>query len=61
MTPAGAERLARRLHKYELDESGALYVEHLARLAGLVAEAGGGPRHLMAAWPMSAPSPRLFI
>jgi hypothetical protein len=44
MTPAGAERLARRLHKYELDESGEHYVEHLARVAALVTEAGGGPR-----------------
>jgi HEAT repeat protein len=50
MTPAGAERLARRLHRYDLDESGGPLVEHLARVAALVRAAGGTPDQLMAAW-----------
>jgi HEAT repeat protein len=49
MTPADAERFARRIHRYELDESGGPFVEHLERVAALVAE-DGGPRERMAAW-----------
>lgn len=50
MTPEGAERLARRLHRYDLDDSGGPFVEHLARVTQLVREAGGGTREVMAAW-----------
>ncbi|MGH3252933.1 MAG: HEAT repeat domain-containing protein [Trebonia sp.] len=50
MTPEGAERLARRLHRYHLDDSGGPFVEHLGRVAELVREAGGGAREVMAAW-----------
>jgi HEAT repeat protein len=53
MTPAAAERLARRIHRYELASSaspGESFVDRLARVAALVAELGGGPRELMAAW-----------
>lgn len=50
MGPAGAARLARHLHRGELDDAGAPYVEHLERVAALVASAGGGPRERMAAW-----------
>ena len=50
MTPEGAERLARRLHRYHLDDAGGPFVEHLARVAELVREAGGGTREVMAAW-----------
>jgi len=55
MTPEGAERLARRLHRYHLDDSGGPFVEHLARVAELVREAGGGIREVMAAWLHRAP------
>jgi hypothetical protein len=50
MTPAGAERFARRLHRYDLDEHGAPLVEHLARVAALVSAADGTSHQLMAAW-----------
>jgi HEAT repeat protein len=50
MTLRGAERLARRLHRYHLDDSGGPFVEHLARVAELVGEAGGGAHEVMAAW-----------
>lgn len=50
MGPAGAARLAHHLHRGELDGAGAPYVEHLERVAALVASAGGGPRERMAAW-----------
>jgi HEAT repeat protein len=50
MTLEGAERLARRLHRYHLDDSGGPFVEHLARVAELVREAGGGTHEAMAAW-----------
>jgi hypothetical protein len=49
MIPAGAERLARRIHRYHLDESGGPFAEHLARVAELVREAGGGAHQVMAA------------
>lgn len=50
MTPDDAERLARRLHRYHLDDSGGPFVEHLARVAEMIREAGGGPHELIAAW-----------
>lgn len=50
MTPEGAERLARLLHRYELDESGEPFTEHLARSAALVRAAGGGSREVTAVW-----------
>ena len=53
MTPAAAERIARRVHRYELAgpaSPGEPFVDRLARVAALVAERGGGPRELTAAW-----------
>src|SRR6266567_4740224 len=50
MDPARAARLARRLHRYEIDEAGRAYVDHLERVAGLVASYGGGECEQMAAW-----------
>src|SRR5215471_4830919 len=50
MTLEGAERFARRFHRYHLDDSGEPFVEHLARVAESVREAGGGTREMMAAW-----------
>lgn len=50
MDPAGAAKLARRLHRGELDETGAPYVEHPERAAALVAAEGGGLPEQMAAW-----------
>lgn len=50
MNVAGAERLARRLHQGEIDGNGAAYVDHLARVAALVAAEGGSRAQLMAAW-----------
>jgi HEAT repeat protein len=50
MTLEGAERIARRVHRYHLDDSGKPLVEHLARVAELVREAGGGANEVMAAW-----------
>jgi hypothetical protein len=50
MNVASAERLARRLHQGEIDGNGAAYVDHLARVAALVAAEGGSRAQLMAAW-----------
>jgi len=50
MDLAGAARLARRLHRGEIDEAGRAYVDHLERVAGLVASYGGGGCEQMAAW-----------
>lgn len=55
MTLEGAERFARRVHRYHLDDSGGPFVEHLARVAELVREAGGGTREVMAAWLYGVP------
>jgi (p)ppGpp synthase/HD superfamily hydrolase len=50
MDLAGAARLARRLHRGEIDEAGRAYVDHLERVAGLVASCGRGECEQMAAW-----------
>jgi HEAT repeat protein len=50
MNLAGAERLARRLHRGEIDDVGGAYLDHLARVAALVAAEGGDERQQMAAW-----------
>lgn len=49
MTPASAERLARRVHRWDLDESGLPFVSHLERVVAQVITAGG-PREQMAVW-----------
>ena len=50
MNLAGAERLARRLHRGEIDDVGGAYLDHLARVAAVVAAEGGDERQQMAAW-----------
>ncbi len=50
MNLAGAQRLARRLHRGEIGETGRAYVDHLERVAALVAAEGGDERQQMAAW-----------
>ena len=50
MNLAGTQRLARRLHQGEIDETGHAYVGHLARVAALVAAYGGDEAQQMAAW-----------
>jgi HEAT repeat protein len=50
MNLAGAVRLARRLHRGEIDDSGGAYLDHLARVAAMVAAEGGNERQQMAAW-----------
>jgi HEAT repeat protein len=50
MDLAGAERLARTRHRFEIDEAGALYVDHLERVVALVASRGGGRCEQMAGW-----------
>lgn len=50
MQPAIAEKLARRLYRGEIDEGGRPYIDHLARVAALVASDGGGECELAAAW-----------
>ncbi len=50
MNLAGAARLARRLHRGEIDEAGTAYVDHLERVAVLVAENGGDEWQQMAGW-----------
>src|SRR6266567_3918712 len=50
MNLAGAQRLARRLHRGEIGEIGRAYVDHLERVAALVAAEGGDERQQMAAW-----------
>ena len=50
MNLAGTQRLARRLHRGEIDETGHAYVGHLARVAALVAAYGGDEAQQMAAW-----------
>ena len=50
MNLAGAQRLARRLHLGEIDETRHPYVGHLERVAALVAAHGGNEVQQMAAW-----------
>jgi len=50
MQLAGAEKLARRLYRGDIDEGGRPYVEHLARVAALVASDGGDECEQAAAW-----------
>ena len=50
MNLAGAQRLARRLHGGEIDETRHPYVGHLERVAALVAAYGGDEAQQMAAW-----------
>jgi hypothetical protein len=56
MQLAGAEKLARRLYRGDIDEGGRPYVEHLARVAALVASDGGDECEQAAAW-ASPPRP----
>ena len=50
MNLAGTRRLARRLHRGEIDETRHPYVGHLERVAALVAAYGGDEAQQMAAW-----------
>jgi hypothetical protein len=50
MDLAGAERLARIRHRWEIDEAGARYVDHLERVVALIATRGGGSCEQMAGW-----------
>jgi HEAT repeat protein len=50
MNLAGTRRLALRLHHGEIDETRHAYVEHLERVAALVATYGGDEVRQMAAW-----------
>jgi HEAT repeat protein len=50
MNLAAAVRLARRLHRGEIDEGGEPYVDHLARVAAAVAAGDGDESQQMAAW-----------
>jgi hypothetical protein len=50
MDLAGAERLARTRHRWEIDEAGGLYVDHLERVAALIASRGGDVCEQMAGW-----------
>jgi HEAT repeat protein len=50
MDLAGAERLARTRHRWEIDEAGGLYVDHLERVVALIASRGGGECEQMAGW-----------
>jgi HEAT repeat protein len=50
MNLAGAEKLARRLHRGEIDDAGQPYVDHLSRVAALVRSYGGDECEQMAAW-----------
>jgi HEAT repeat protein len=50
MKLAGAQRLARRVHRGEVDETGRAYAAHLERVAALVAAEDGDERQQMAAW-----------
>ena len=50
MNLAGTRRLALRLHRGEIDDTRHAYVEHLERVAALVAVYGGDEAQQMAAW-----------
>ena len=50
MNLAGTRKLARRLHRGEIDETRHAYVGHLERVAALVAAYGGDEVQQMAAW-----------
>ena len=50
MNLAGARRLALRLHHGDIDETRQAYVDHLERVAALVAADGGDEAQQMAAW-----------
>lgn len=44
------EALARLAHAAQVDKAGRPYAEHLAAVAGGVAERGGSPEQIAAAW-----------
>lgn len=50
MNLAGVVRLARRLHRGEIDDADGAYLDHLARVAAAVAAEGCDERQQMAAW-----------
>jgi hypothetical protein len=50
MNLTGAQRLACRLHRGEIDDAGGAYIDHLERVAALVEEDGRNERQQMAAW-----------